>query len=235
MTLKPLNQQTILITGASSGIGLMTARMAAEAGARVVLVARNGGMLKQVVDEIIFAVESEKLRDKMRQAHAGEHGGGGGGGRGGGFGGGGMGGAGAEERREAAAARIGNAEQLERRDDRGFERGHAVDAFAEIEGEVRLRAAHAFDPASVGIHGNADRFVSVTREYGLDCFNCLEDGEVRRLSKRRDAIEEHDNFHVELRPRIPKISCRRSIHRHIAAVATPLVAMPSSTPCRSAA
>jgi len=38
------------------------------------------------------ADESEKLRDKMRQAHAGEHGGGGGGGRGGGFGGGGMGG-----------------------------------------------------------------------------------------------------------------------------------------------
>jgi len=38
------------------------------------------------------ADESEKLRDKMRPAHAGEHGGGGGGGRGGGFGGGGMGG-----------------------------------------------------------------------------------------------------------------------------------------------
>ena len=35
--LKPLAQQVIVITGASSGIGLATARKAAKAGAAVVL------------------------------------------------------------------------------------------------------------------------------------------------------------------------------------------------------
>lgn len=39
--LKPLNQQTIVITGTSSGIGLTTARMAAKAGANLVLVGRD--------------------------------------------------------------------------------------------------------------------------------------------------------------------------------------------------
>ncbi len=39
--LKHLEDQTIVITGASSGIGLATARLAAEHGARVVLAARN--------------------------------------------------------------------------------------------------------------------------------------------------------------------------------------------------
>jgi NAD(P)-dependent dehydrogenase (short-subunit alcohol dehydrogenase family) len=41
MHLKPLKDQVIVITGASSGIGLVTARMAAKRGARVVLTARN--------------------------------------------------------------------------------------------------------------------------------------------------------------------------------------------------
>jgi short-subunit dehydrogenase len=41
MKLKPLDQQTIVITGGSSGIGLATARMAAERGANVVIIARN--------------------------------------------------------------------------------------------------------------------------------------------------------------------------------------------------
>ena len=39
--LRPLRNQVIVITGTSSGIGLVTARMAAEAGARVVLVGRD--------------------------------------------------------------------------------------------------------------------------------------------------------------------------------------------------
>jgi short-subunit dehydrogenase len=41
LNLKPLNEQVIVVTGASSGIGLATARMAARHGARVVLSARN--------------------------------------------------------------------------------------------------------------------------------------------------------------------------------------------------
>ena len=50
--LKPLNRQVIVITGATSGIGLATARMAAKAGARVVLAARSEQALGQLVEEI---------------------------------------------------------------------------------------------------------------------------------------------------------------------------------------
>jgi short-subunit dehydrogenase len=49
---KKLDEQVMVITGASSGIGLCTARMAAEAGARVVLVARSKDVLDQVAAEI---------------------------------------------------------------------------------------------------------------------------------------------------------------------------------------
>jgi short-subunit dehydrogenase len=52
MNLKPVSEQTVVITGATSGIGLTTARMAAKNGARVVLVARNEQALKQLADEI---------------------------------------------------------------------------------------------------------------------------------------------------------------------------------------
>ena len=51
-TLKKLNKQTIVLTGASSGIGLVTARMAAEQGARLVLAARSEDALRQLTDEI---------------------------------------------------------------------------------------------------------------------------------------------------------------------------------------
>ena len=50
--LKKLNEQTIVITGASSGIGLVIARMAAERGAKLVLAARNKDALHKLVDEI---------------------------------------------------------------------------------------------------------------------------------------------------------------------------------------
>ena len=47
-SLKPLNQQVIVVTGASSGIGLATAQDAAKAGARVVLAARSGDVLEAI-------------------------------------------------------------------------------------------------------------------------------------------------------------------------------------------
>ncbi len=50
--LKRLEDQTIVITGASSGIGLTTARMAAGRGARLVLAARREGALEQLTEEI---------------------------------------------------------------------------------------------------------------------------------------------------------------------------------------
>lgn len=52
LRLKRLADQVIVITGASSGIGLVTARLAAKRGARVVLNARNEEALRRVTDEI---------------------------------------------------------------------------------------------------------------------------------------------------------------------------------------
>lgn len=53
LLLKPLDQQVIVLTGASSGIGLVTAHSAAKAGAKLVLVARNEDALKDILDQII--------------------------------------------------------------------------------------------------------------------------------------------------------------------------------------
>jgi len=50
--LRSLSAQVLVITGASSGIGLVTARMAARRGARLVLAARSEEALKQLTAEI---------------------------------------------------------------------------------------------------------------------------------------------------------------------------------------
>ena len=52
VTLKPIDEQVVVITGASSWIGLVTARMAARQGAQVVLAARNRRDLASAVEEI---------------------------------------------------------------------------------------------------------------------------------------------------------------------------------------
>jgi short-subunit dehydrogenase len=49
---RALSGKVVLVTGASRGIGLVTAQMAAEAGAKVLLVARDAAKLEAVAEEI---------------------------------------------------------------------------------------------------------------------------------------------------------------------------------------
>jgi short-subunit dehydrogenase len=56
----PLQDQVIVITGATSGIGLATARMAVQRGARVVLVGRDTDALERIANEL-------NRRDPRRQ------------------------------------------------------------------------------------------------------------------------------------------------------------------------
>jgi NAD(P)-dependent dehydrogenase (short-subunit alcohol dehydrogenase family) len=51
-TKKPLSEQVVVVTGASSGLGRAVARGAAEAGAKLVVTARNGEALDDAVREI---------------------------------------------------------------------------------------------------------------------------------------------------------------------------------------
>ena len=50
--LKPLDQQVVVLTGGTSGIGLVTARLLAVRGAKLFLIARNEEALRTVCDEI---------------------------------------------------------------------------------------------------------------------------------------------------------------------------------------
>jgi short-subunit dehydrogenase len=72
LKLKCLSDQVIVVTGASSGIGLATARMAAARGARLVLVARSAQSLEQLTQEIraqggdaILAVADVSRQDEV--------------------------------------------------------------------------------------------------------------------------------------------------------------------------
>jgi NAD(P)-dependent dehydrogenase (short-subunit alcohol dehydrogenase family) len=77
LALKPLDEQVIVITGASSGIGLVTARQAAHRGACVVLAARNendlcdataairrdGGRAVYAVADVADAAQVDRVAD----------------------------------------------------------------------------------------------------------------------------------------------------------------------------
>ena len=52
LKLKKLSEQVLVITGASSGIGLVTAREAARRGAKLVLAARSEDALRRLTGEI---------------------------------------------------------------------------------------------------------------------------------------------------------------------------------------
>jgi NAD(P)-dependent dehydrogenase (short-subunit alcohol dehydrogenase family) len=74
VSLKSLHRQTLVITGASSGIGLATARAAAQKGAKVVLASRNGEALAQIERDIkasggqaIHVVADVGFRDQVQQ------------------------------------------------------------------------------------------------------------------------------------------------------------------------
>jgi short-subunit dehydrogenase len=51
-SLKPIDQQVVVITGPSSGIGLATALLAADKGAKLVLASRSENVLRELVMEI---------------------------------------------------------------------------------------------------------------------------------------------------------------------------------------
>ena len=84
---RPLNEQVIVITGASSGIGLCTALLAAERGAKVVLAARsehalqdvlthihqNGGVAKAVITDVSDAGQLQLLADEAMAAFGSIH------------------------------------------------------------------------------------------------------------------------------------------------------------------
>jgi short-subunit dehydrogenase len=77
ISLRPLADQVVVITGASSGIGLVTAQLAAARGAKVMLVARNEASLKEAVEGITqvggdaaYAVADVSDIDAVRAAAA---------------------------------------------------------------------------------------------------------------------------------------------------------------------
>ena len=77
ITLKPLSQQVVVLTGGTSGIGLVTARTLAQRGAKLFLIARNEDALRTVRDEIRasgghaeFAVADVAIKSELDAAAA---------------------------------------------------------------------------------------------------------------------------------------------------------------------
>ena len=75
LKLKPLHQQVIFITGATSGIGLATLRRAVEQGAKVFMCARNGEELQRIQDDMrnkgydtAYAVADVAEEDQLKYA-----------------------------------------------------------------------------------------------------------------------------------------------------------------------
>jgi len=72
--LKKVSEQVMVITGATSGIGLTTARKAAERGAKLVLAARNEDALRQLIfeltkrgNEAIYVVADVGIEEDVRK------------------------------------------------------------------------------------------------------------------------------------------------------------------------
>src|SRR4051794_26451357 len=72
--LKPLAEQVIVITGASSGIGLATAKLAAKRGAKVVLAARSEDATGAIVEELnrdggaaVFVARDVSKREQVEE------------------------------------------------------------------------------------------------------------------------------------------------------------------------
>ncbi|MBA3835622.1 MAG: SDR family oxidoreductase [Pseudomonadota bacterium] len=75
MKQKPIQKQTIVITGGSSGIGLATAKMAAERGANVIILSRDEEGMRKICDEeraaghkLDYVVADIGERDQVRDA-----------------------------------------------------------------------------------------------------------------------------------------------------------------------
>ena len=102
----------------------------------------------------------------------------------------------AQRRRITRAAGVRNSEQLEHPDYWRFQSRDAVDPLADIKCEIELSATHAFDPATIHQHGNADDVIPLGSERALDRLDCPENEKVRRFGERGRAVEKNRDLHA---------------------------------------